>query len=156
MTPVDRAKADVTRMDSELNRLRGQIANLQSRVAKAQAYIEMAAIYEVDETPTDGARARGGVSATAVRLAVEMIIERGAPMHTREILRELASRGVSIGGNNPVANLSGFLSRADELRNSRADGWGLAQWGAPADEEKDEEAHKADPITDDDIDEMLS
>jgi len=156
MTPVERAKSDVSRMEAELNRLRVQIANMQTRLAKAQAYIEMSAVYEVDDAPSDSHRARGGVSATAVRMAVEMIIERSAPMHTREILRELATRGVTIGGSNPVANLSGFLSRADELRNSRADGWGLAQWGAPADEEKDEEAHKADAITDDDIDEMLS
>ena len=156
MTPVDRAKADVSRMEAELSRLRAQIASLQSRVVKAQAYIEMAAVYEADDAPTDSTRARGGVSATAVRMAVEMIIERGAPMHTREILRELAARGVPIGGSTPVANLSGFLSRADELRNSRADGWGLAQWGTPVDEEKDEEAHSAGPAADDSLEEMLS
>jgi hypothetical protein len=95
----------------------------------------MAAVYEAVDAFDDASRTRAaGISATAVRMATEMIRERGESMHTRQILKALGERGVQIGGVNPVANLSGFLSRAPELQNSRAHGWSLREWGEPPDE----------------------
>jgi hypothetical protein len=59
---------------------------------------------------------------------VEAIQKRGKRIHTRELVKILAEQGIEIGGANPIANLSGFLSRAEELHNNRAEGWGMAEW----------------------------
>ena len=133
MTPVDRAKADLAKMRADLGRLQVQMEMLSDRMRKVESYIEMASFYETDEDAAEAARSRGGgISAIAVRLAVDMLKERGAPMHTREIIKELEAKGVVIGGSNPIANLSGFLSRSEELVNNRAIGWGLAGRDLPA------------------------
>ena len=135
MNNVERAQADLEKMRSDMVKLQNQMDDLAVRANKVAAYIEMAAYYEAVDAFDDASRTRAaGISATAVRLATEMIRERKESMHTRQILKALTERGVQIGGANPVANLSGFLSRAPELRNSRAHGWGLAEWGSPPDE----------------------
>ncbi len=128
MTPIERAKSDLAKLKIEISRLRSQIESMESRRDKVSAYIEMADIYESEDGLADGLRAKGGISGAAVRGAVDAIRERKAPIHTRELLEILAKQGIHVGGSNPVANLSGFLSRSEELRNSRALGWGLAGW----------------------------
>lgn len=134
MTPVERAKSDLLRVTADIERARAQITTLTARREKISAYIEMAELYESDESDEAIARVRGGVSGAAVRASVDAIRERGKPIHTRELLDLLSKQSIQIGGKEPVANLSGFLSRSDDLKNSRAHGWGLAEWGAPNDE----------------------
>ncbi len=132
MTPVERAKADLNRLQKDLSRARATVLMLETQVSRVEAYIEMAPLYESDEAQGEATRARSnGIAATSVRLAVDMIKECGKRIHTRELLRLLQERGVTVGGSNPVANLSGFLSRSEELHNSRAEGWGLAGWIDP-------------------------
>lgn len=135
MTPIERAKADLSKMTTEISRLQMHLAMLQQRREKVSAYVEMAEFYETEDSVAETARPRGGTSGAAVRAAVEAIRTRRVAIHTRELLEMLTKQGLHIGGTNPVANLSGFLSRSDELRNSRANGWGLAEWGAPPDEQ---------------------
>lgn len=134
MTPIERARADIVKMTGEISRLQAHLTALHQRRDKVRAYIEMAEFYETEESATESVRPRGGISGAAVRAAVEAIRERRTAIHTRELLEVLAKQGIQINGSNPVANLSGFLSRSDELRNSRASGWGLAEWGTPPDE----------------------
>jgi hypothetical protein len=129
MTPLERAKADLLRLQKDLNRAEMTVKMLEGQISRVEAYIEMAPVYESDESQGEASRARSnGVAATSVRLAIEAIRERGQRIHTRELIQILQNQGITIGGSNPVANLSGFLSRADDLDNSRSEGWGLASW----------------------------
>lgn len=135
MTPIERAKIDLAKMGAEIARLRIQLQSLEHRSDKVHAYIEMAEFYELDDGEAESGRPRGGVSGAAVRASVEAIRERKQHIHTRELLEILAKQGIQVGGSNPVGNLSGFLSRSEELRNSRARGWGLANWEEPPDDQ---------------------
>jgi hypothetical protein len=64
--------------------------------------------------------------------SIALLRKEGKPIHTRVLLSALAQQGISIRGSNPVANLSGFLSREkSRLRNSRMDGWSLREWDNP-------------------------
>ena len=134
MSGAERAQNDLRKVLLEISRLDAQIQTLRVRADKVRAYIEMAQIYEADVT-AELPKVRGGVSGAAVRAAVDAIRERGAPIHTRDLIDVLAAQGIQIGGSNPTANLSGFLSRSDELQNSRASGWGLSEWDESSDEQ---------------------
>lgn len=129
MTPVERAKADLIRMQTEL-------AKLQQRIEKVRAYIEMTAIYENAENGDAVRASRGGTSNAVSRAAVEFIRQHKQRMHTRPLMEALTEQGVHIGGTNPAANLSAVLSRTDELNSSRALGWGLVEWGDGPDEQQ--------------------
>lgn len=129
MTPLERAKADLIRFQRELSRLKAQVVILENQIERIEAYIEMAPVYESNEAHSEATKLRGtGISAISVRLSIDAIRALGRRIHTRDLLRILQDQGVVVGGTNPIANLSGFLSRSDELHNSRADGWGLAEW----------------------------
>jgi len=123
MTPVERAKTDLLKMQAELTRL-------QQRIEKVRAYIEMAAVYESSENSDATRAARGGSSNAVVRAAIELIRQQKQRIHTRQLMEALMEQGVHIGGSNPVANLSAVLSRSNELNSNRALGWGLAEWGS--------------------------
>ncbi len=54
------------------------------------------------------------------------ILSEGDVFTTNQILDQLASRGISVGGKNPSGNLSSMLSKTTEIVNSRsAKGWML-------------------------------
>lgn len=53
----------------------------------------------------------------------EILRRAHKPMATREIVGELARRGVKIGGRNPVTNLSAKLSADARFKNERREGW---------------------------------
>ncbi len=137
VTPIERARSDIRRMRAELARAQAQVASLESRIAKTEAYVEMAAVYEVEDTQHENGKPRsaGGAVALATQAAKEILRETGQSLPTRQILKRLEERGIQVGGRDPVANLSGFLSRDDDFTNSRATGWALSEWGgdtAPA------------------------
>lgn len=129
MTPIDRAKADIAKMRSEIGQIENRLEGLRSRLQKAEAYVEMSALYESEASFQENTRVRTGIAAIAVNHAKELITEKWESIHTRDILKSLENIGVQVGGNNPVANLSGFLSRSEDLKNDRAKGWGLSEWG---------------------------
>lgn len=150
---VSRAEGDLARLDAEMQRLRARIAAMEEQAVKLRHYIEVAREYEGAQpvvvsgsgvAPTLTVRAfayAGGITRTAVDTTIAILRERGQPMHTRPLLDELTRRGIVVGGSNPVANLSGFLSRAsDKLRNSRTYGWSLREWGEPGDDQPPSEA----------------
>ena len=129
MEPVERAKADLRKLRADLLRAETQVVALNNRILKVEAYIEMVEVYESEVVAEEPGRTRFGVAAHTVRTAVQILAEAGRRMHTREVLEELGKRGVTVAGKDPAANLSGFLSRAEELHNNRAEGWGLRAWG---------------------------
>lgn len=126
MTPIERAKADLEKLENE-------IARIHERILKLRNYIEMAPLYDCDAPSGDTGRShRPGSSGAAVQASMDLILEKGQRIHTRALLDALLAKGIQIGGANPAQNLSGLLSRANELNNNRALGWGLAKWGDAA------------------------
>jgi hypothetical protein len=131
---VERAQSDLNRLQSEAHALRERLADIQQKITKVSAYLEMAKLYGdggVIESVTSARASRAqpmGVSYRAVAMCVTAIREARKPLHTRELLEILRQQGLEIGGVNPIANLSGFLSRSSELRNSRTHGWSLKEW----------------------------
>lgn len=122
MAPIERAKADLMRMQTELTKL-------QQRIEKVRAYIEMAAVYESADGGDAARPSRGGSSNAVSRAAVDLIRQHKQRMHTRPLMEALMEQGVHIGGKDPAANLSAVLSRTEELNSNRASGWGLVEWG---------------------------
>ncbi len=148
---LERALADLTRAQTQSAALRAELGQIEERIRKLQTFIEMAKEYGVASDPAaesvtslnehSGTKRSGltnenvarprrppasGVSKDAVDHSVAILREVGTPLHTKELLSRLAARGVHIGGTNPVTNLSGFLSRSNQLLNSRKFGWSLA------------------------------
>lgn len=141
---IERASADLTRLEGELRRLRDRVAEMDAQASRLRTYLAVAREYERAEghpflsldarhaafapetAPRHGRTA--GISHAAVEGTIELLRAAGKPLHTRDLLTELAARGVVVGGANPVANLSGFLSREKQrLANSRTYGWSLRE-----------------------------
>jgi hypothetical protein len=135
---IARAEAELTILKGEFERARVRYVELQQRITKIQNYIDVAREFEstgVDsprENPSER-RSRipqGGIGAQAIRLAVEMVQERGKPIPTKELVDLMKARGLDVGGNNPITTLSSYLSRAPELSADRSRGWSLTGWAA--------------------------
>ncbi len=125
---LDRAARDLEEVEAEIERAKAHLADLTQRCADIRTFMRMAALYESGEGFAAINRQRGGVSGAAVRAVTTHLRETGKPAHTRDLIKLLATKNIIISGNNPLANLSGFLSRADELVNSRVNGWALTEW----------------------------
>jgi hypothetical protein len=126
---ISKAESDLARAQADVRRLEAQLLEARERATKIAHYIEIAKIYEAGVSPSpETRRGGGGRSAEAARLTADILRERGEPMHTRQILAELARRGFVIDSLNPVTNLSSALSRSDELKSDRSMGWSLAEW----------------------------
>lgn len=131
-----KAEADLVRLTNQIAELQKQIVIAESHAQKIRTYLEMARIYETGDAPAadsnsasrGGRPAAVGISHDSVRLAIEAITRAQAPLHTRALIEILREGGVEVGGQNPLANLSGFLSRSEKLKNSRQHGWSLAEW----------------------------
>lgn len=139
---MERALADLAQLDAEAQRARNRLAEIDEQAGRLRTYVAVAREYERTESgrttptpsptprPTTGASGEGTLSRRTADMAVGFIEAKGQPIHTRDLLALMAARGVSVGGSNPVANLSGFLSR-DKARlvSSRTYGWSLRKWG---------------------------
>ncbi len=124
---VARAELDLTRVRAEIQRLRAQLEAALLREQKLANYVEMARLYEGDE-PDVVSQARANSGSMLVSACVEIIRLSGRRQHTRRLVAELAKRGLHVGGVNPVTNLSGALSRSEDLVANRLEGWGLKDW----------------------------
>ncbi|WP_439549031.1 hypothetical protein [Falsiroseomonas sp.] len=138
---VDRAKSDLNQLSGEADRLRKRLLAVDEEVAKLKAYIEMAQRYGEVGSPRNvplavdaplpfnrPRKSSGGIASRAVEATIQIIRHAGKAVATRELLDHLSDIGIVVGGTNPVANLSGFLSRSPALKNSRSRGWSLAEW----------------------------
>jgi hypothetical protein len=69
----------------------------------------------------------GEKGAKTEEAAVAVLLEATRPMFTRDMIAPLNSRGVEIGGQDPVATLHVRLSRSTKLKFDRTLGWRLAE-----------------------------
>ena len=140
---VERAKSDLEQLELQIALSRQHIAEAEAQAEKIRAYLELAAVYGAIPTATHAplrafvgsAASRGGpreagvgISHQATNAVVERLKDLGRPTHTRELLKYVETKGMHIGGKDPVANLSGFLSRSGLLVSSRMNGWSLKEW----------------------------
>lgn len=137
---VERALADLMQLDAEAQRARNRLSEIDEQSGRLRTYVAVSREYERMEagqsaltppptpTSTTDVPGDGTLSRRTANMAVELIEAKGQPIHTRDLLTQMAARGVTVGGANPVANLSGFLSR-DKARlvSSRTYGWSLRQ-----------------------------
>lgn len=138
---VCRAQEDLRRLRQEATDLETKLAEVKSKIEKLSIYIELSKVYggqtylsppvNRSPSPTGGRPKGGGISAAAVESAIAAITKAQSPLHTRKLLEILVAEGLEIGGVNPVANLSGFLSRSLALKNNRTHGWSLSAWPTP-------------------------
>lgn len=128
---LEQARSDLARLQAEIKRLELQLVTARERAEKVAHYIEMAEIYSSGTGNVAGmTRGRGGRSAAAADIVVEILSQRGHPIRTRELLKELETRGVIFDTPNPVTNLSSVLSRSPLLIGNRSEGWSLREWKA--------------------------
>ncbi len=134
---LDAARADVRRLEAfiatyhDLKATAGQSQN----VAVGLGVVTATALGSVFVTT-------GKMSITE-RVAVEIILENGAPVPSPEMMSRLLARGVVIGGKEPSSTLAARLSRAPSLRFERGHGWTLKSDAAQMNEAADPNLNKA-------------
>jgi hypothetical protein len=144
---VARAEQDLANLRKEIGDLEERLAVAKEKAGKITVFLEMAQVYRANgesTAPHRGAaspagdvadeeplRFRDGLAKSAAREAIAVLRERGEPVQAKELLDVLRTRGIEIPGQNPVSNLSGYLSRSPELVADRAVGWSLKVWVQP-------------------------
>lgn len=132
---LDRATSDLAKLKLEVARLQAQLNAANEKVLKLEHYIEVTRAYESQQDDVD--RVKGGVGTLLVSTVIEILREKGTRQPTRLLVEELERRGLHIGGQNKITNLSGMLSRSGDLVSSRTEGWGLSVW--------ENDAHRNEP-----------
>jgi hypothetical protein len=141
---VARAEQDLANLRKEIGDLEERLAVAKEQAGKITVFLEMAQIYGANgesaspsrDAPSPGDEAAAttplrfldGLAKSAAREAIAVLRERGEPVQSKELLGVLKTRGIEIPGQNPVSNLSGYLSRSLELAADRAVGWSLKEW----------------------------
>ncbi|WP_428531965.1 hypothetical protein [Rhodopila sp.] len=135
---LDKAREDLAELDRAVAQLRSKLSDVEARASKIRIYIEMAEMYG-ETCPTSSSdhhdlaappkrtRASGGIVDKARTAVIAILTERKYPTSTRDLLSELLSRGIPVGGDKPSSNLSGMLSKSLDFK-SGAHGWSLASW----------------------------
>ena len=133
---IERARADLDRLDGEAEALRGKLSSIEAQIAKINIFLEMAKLYGagplnadvIVQAPKVGRPVGGGNAGRKVEAAIAAITAARGPIHTRELISKLSAQGIEISGRDPVVNLSSTLSRSEKLKNRRASGWSLKEW----------------------------
>lgn len=136
---IERALADLAQLDAEAQRVRNRLTEIDEQAGRLRIYVAVARDYEgvgsrqssaISSATTASASDSRTLSRRTADLAVDLIRAKGQPIHTRDLLAQMAQLGLIVRGQNPVANLSGFLSRDKaHLVNNRTLGWRLVEWG---------------------------
>jgi len=142
MDPKDGA-ALMVKLEAESARLRQEIAEHQQRLADISTLIRLYTAFQplfddgprqIGETVHNVTLALTSQSQTLPKRdrivqASAQILADGSHLRTGQLLRELESRGIQVGGKNPVLNLSSYLSRAKDrfMSEPRSGGWALRQ-----------------------------
>lgn len=143
-----KAKSDLEAVRREIAQLEAKLRNAKDREIKISHYIEMFELYS-GERATDSVgsetsqRQRRTSSVTsnvndAVTACINYLREVKHPVKTKDLLTMLQDRGIEVGGQNPVTNLSAMLSRSEGLQADRSVGWSLCEASQKDDEEPPE------------------
>lgn len=124
----DAAKAEADKWD-EFIRLYKKLASSSDSNGRSQRRILTGIGAAVSESAYERRVASrvGEKGAKTEEAAVAVLLEAREPMFTRDMIGPLNSRGVEIGGRDPVATLHVRLSRSSKLKFDRQFGWRLAE-----------------------------
>ena len=109
-------------LTEEVARLRQQRQNLQDIETKIQATILHLAAHP---------RTNGSGPATSKNLAevaYQRLSREGRPMHRKLLYDYLIGAGVSVGGQNPVGNMTAHMSQDARFESVGDGSWGLVEW----------------------------
>lgn len=139
---IDRAKADMMRLEQEEARLVARLSEIRAQKQKIANFIEMAGAYgigggqliasvsaaSIPPRSSSIPRSSGGAGAVITEAVRQHLREVRRRVSTVDLLDVLGAKGIQVGGDKPRNNLSGILSRAEGLTNDRVRGWGLSEW----------------------------
>ena len=142
---IEQALADLARVDVEAQHARSQLADFEEQARQLRTYVDVARKY-AEARSSQGADGLASTTAPTsdasngktfyrqvTDMAVDLIRAKGRPIQTRDLLAQMEQRGLKVNGQNPVANLSGYLCRdRKRLVNNRRLGWRLVEWGGDA------------------------
>lgn len=123
---IERLRAEATELGTRIAAKDGQLRNLDDLLALEVGPSVSAA--GGDDAPP---RTTTNKSQRFTDAAVDVLTERGVPIHYQEITRLLSERDIYIPGKDPAANLIAHMLR--DPRFGRASGrgmYGLASWSA--------------------------
>jgi predicted secreted protein len=153
---IEQAVADLAHLDAKTQRLRSQqaeidnqraeidnqLADIDEQARRLRTYVTIAREYAGARSeqgtvgpastaaPTSDTSNGKTLSCRVTDMAVDLIRAKGQPIHTRDLLPQMTQRSLTVGGRNPVANLSGYLCRdKTRLVSNRNLGWSLVEWG---------------------------
>lgn len=125
---------------ADIERLRAEAAEIASRVAAKEGQLRNLDDLLAIETGTTGvgetapalpARTSANKSQRFTDAAVDVLTERGGPIHYQELARLLSERDVYVPGKDPAANLIAHMLRDPRFGHASGRGmYGLASWSA--------------------------
>jgi hypothetical protein len=138
MTAVTPLDAEIATLEAELS-ADPRVARLDQLKRLRRDYLALPTIEPAAAAPSTVA-ANGSARAAEPRLsgrrrsperqqaldaARELLRGKTAPTRTADISAHLEARGITIGGTDPVNNLSAMLSHVADFRSHGRDGWTL-------------------------------
>ena len=131
---IERARQDLVAVERDIVHLKGRLEIAEARRVKLISYIEISELYitaaDAPKSPTQ----ESGTPPRVVQEVISILTDAGHPIRTRDLLPLLTLRGLRIGSQNPVTNLSGSLSKWKQLLiANRREGWSLVQSMSKAD-----------------------
>jgi HB1, ASXL, restriction endonuclease HTH domain len=123
---------------AEIERLRAQASELAGRLAAKEGQLrnldDLLALETGDQearqdTDAPAQRAQSAKTQRFTDAAVEILTERGKPVHYLELTKLIGERGVYVPGKEPGANLIAHMLRDERFTRAPARGtYGLAAW----------------------------
>ncbi|MDG3441873.1 hypothetical protein [Nitrospirillum amazonense] len=132
MDTLSLARTDLQKLEAKISRLQEDLRGLENDRVKLLHFIEMAERYSSATTilgattKRSSVENRGTKGARLVEASLEIMRDTGRPMKNAELANALISMGYEIGGQQPSANLAGFLSRDSRVAFTKGLGWTLA------------------------------
>ena len=110
-------------MQQAWDMLAAQRADIDARLNRIAAAMEEIRQLGDAESPTP----RGGEQRKRVTDAIEQILRGEQPLHRQNILARLETKGIYVGGANPINSLSAYLSQDDRFVSVGRGQWSLAE-----------------------------
>lgn len=134
-------KTAIGGIDDEINGMDERKAELQEKRRALVTALEI--ITGEDAVPDSPRPAVRALPASEIPDAIYSILEESGTLHRTDIFERLKSMGAKIGGQNPLNNMGGYLSRDPRFRSLGGGMWDLGDppqtTGDDSQDEEDEE-----------------
>lgn len=124
--------ADLDFVDKKLAAIESQIVSLQKEAEELRLLKTLHAKHVTGALPIDlpspmalAFQKRSTTTKDKVLEVARELMSDGRSVHTRDLLRLLAVRGIDVGGTDKVLTLSAILNKSQEFVANRKIGWSL-------------------------------